>query len=165
MQTLKFSVLALAVTAALTACNDNNNDEAAERSIHFAAVNAPQTDAEKRNVQVAAEVTLNGETVSTGFKTLMRSGDTYGETFGQLYDATGTPLLSADGSMNISNSNDFASLLPVNDQLFMVSHFENRPGAMYLTKLQQDAASGELSRCRPGIWIFRGERRLGALCR
>jgi secreted PhoX family phosphatase len=49
------------------------------------------------------------------------------------------------GAPRISNANDFSSLLPVGDRLFMVSHFEDRPGAMYVTELAQDPASGALS--------------------
>jgi secreted PhoX family phosphatase len=38
----------------------------------------------------------------------------------------------------ISNSNDFNTLHQVGDELYLVSHFETRPGAMYLTSLEQE---------------------------
>jgi hypothetical protein len=43
------------------------------------------------------------------------------------------------------HDNDFSSLLQgKGDDLFMVSHVESRPAAMYLTELEQDENSGEL---------------------
>ena len=53
--------------------------------------------------------------------------------------------------MRISNATDFSSLLKgVNNLLYMVSHFEDRPAAMYLTELKQ-TKKGELiaQRTRP----------------
>jgi secreted PhoX family phosphatase len=100
---------------------------------------------------------------STGFTPLLRSGDqlpklvgtapsaTETERFGKLYMADGTPLDGAgsscmdfdnpDESCNdaISNSNDFNSFIEAGGNLYLVSHFETRLGAMYLTLLDQDS--------------------------
>lgn len=47
-------------------------------------------------------------------------------------------MVAEDGSDYISNDNDFSSLIKGRDRnLYMVSHFESRPGAMYLTLLKQ----------------------------
>ncbi len=65
----------------------------------------------------------------------------------------------------ISNGNDFSSLLPVGDKVFMVSHFEIRPGAMYITELNQDKQTGLLTAVNTKPADFSDvKRRLGALC-
>jgi hypothetical protein len=101
-------------------------------SIVFTGVSAPVTDAEKRTV-TASEVTIDGEVYGGAYKTLVRSGeDVNGIYFGQLVDESGTVLKSEDGEIEISDSNEFTSLLPIGDKLFSVSQFESRPGAMFL---------------------------------
>lgn len=161
MKPLKMTLIALAIAAALAGCNDDDDDKPSSqaRSVSFSTVAAPTTDEEKRAVNASSTVTIDGNEIATGFKNIMRSGDTVGGgTFGQLFDATGTPLMGEDGSLRISNSNDFASLLPVDGKLFMVSHFENRPGAMYLTELTQDSSTGELSPVQTRNIDFSGVR-------
>ena len=144
-----YAAVSLLVLTA-TGCNDGSNNTTGtggdgEKSISFAPVNTPETDSEKREILATNKVTINGTDYDTGFKTIMRSGDQSGS-FGQIYDKNGSAVLATDGSPKISNDNDFASLLTGDDgKLYMVSHFESRPGAMYLTELSQDSASGELS--------------------
>lgn len=144
------AVSLLVLTAA--GCSDGSNNTTGiggggEKSISFVPVNSPETDSEKREILATNKVTINGTDYDTGFKTIMRSGDQSGSgTFGQIYDKNGSAVLATDGSPKISNDNDFASLLTGSDgKLYMVSHFESRPGGMYLTELSQDSASGELS--------------------
>ncbi len=106
----------------------------------------PVSDADKRKIFASEEVTIDGKAYPIGFQTILRSGDTIGEeTFGLLVDQNGQPVTSKDGSVHISVDNDFSSLLLVGDKLFMVSHFESRPGAMYVTELNQDKNSGMLT--------------------
>jgi secreted PhoX family phosphatase len=115
----------------------------------FTEAPVPQSDLEKRVALSSQFVSIDGKIVPFGFHTILRSGDTAGSgVFGQLYDTYGNELVAEDGSKYISNSNDFASLLVGANEnlltehgiLFMVSHFESRPGAMYLTKLKQTEA-------------------------
>lgn len=76
----------------------------------------------------------------------MRSGDKVGdEIFGALYDINGKLITTKDGSPRISNDNDFSSLHTYGDKIFMISHFETRPAAMYITELNQDKTTGKLS--------------------
>ncbi len=134
--------LTLAVSTALTGCNDDDD----EKTISFTATKVPETDAEKRSILASPSVKVNGNTHEIGYHTILRSGQQAGGgTFGLLYDIDGDAIYEADGSPRISNSNDFSSLLPVDGKLFMVSHFEDRPGAMYLSELNQDSATGLLT--------------------
>ncbi|SDY16288.1 hypothetical protein SAMN05421644_13423 [Allochromatium warmingii] len=117
----------------------------------------PRTDAEKHAILTAPHALINGVKVELHYHTLLRSGQTGqadpdGYRFGQLYDQKGQPLLAEDGSPYLSHHNDFSSLLRgADEQLYMVSHFESRPGAMYLTALTQDTQTGQLTaqRTRP----------------
>jgi secreted PhoX family phosphatase len=114
-------------------------------TLEFQGISAPQTDAERRQVIASPQVTVAGQSHPIGFHNILRSGDKSGDgTFGLLTDQAGQPLQGKDGAPRISNANDFSSLLPVGGRLFMVSHFEDRPGAMYLTELRQDRATGRL---------------------
>lgn len=123
-------------------------------TIEFSEAPVPRTDAEKRAILTSPQAVVDGVTVELGYNTILRSGQTgaqdpNGFRFGQLHDIQGRPLLAEDGSAYISNDNDFSSLLRGTDgKLYMVSHFESRPGAMYLTELAQDPVNGHLTALR-----------------
>jgi secreted PhoX family phosphatase/outer membrane murein-binding lipoprotein Lpp len=126
-----------------------------QQPIGFVGIDYPTTDADKRAVLASpyAIVETNSyDIASIGFHTILRSGEKAAESdafpFGQIVDVNGEAVYAADGSADISNSNDFASLLPVGSSLYMVSHFEDRPAAMYLTELNQNSSTGELSALR-----------------
>lgn len=108
--------------------------------LEFSGIDAPRTDAARRSVNVSPSVSIDGANVEISYHTIARSGDRIGdEIFGALQDVSGRHLFDADGSARFSDKPDFTSLLPVGGRLFSVSHFEARPGAMYLTELKQDS--------------------------
>ena len=114
--------------------------------VAFENIAVPITDADKRMVAASSYVTLGGETFDIGYNMMMRSGDLIeGQTFGLIYDKDGNEVKASDGSSFVSSDNDFSSLLPVNGRLFNITHFESRPGAMYLTELNQNSGTGELT--------------------
>ncbi|QIK37415.1 DUF839 domain-containing protein [Caldichromatium japonicum] len=115
----------------------------------------PRTDAEKRAILTATRAVVDGLPINIAYQLILRSGQTgvqdpNGFRFGQLYDIQGRPLVAEDGSPYISNDNDFSSLLRGrrDGKLYMVSHFESRPGAMYITELAQDPGNGRLTALR-----------------
>ncbi|MFC2967648.1 PhoX family protein [Acidimangrovimonas pyrenivorans] len=108
--------------------------------ISFAPVPFAKTDAAKRQVAASASATIDGKEAAIGFRLLARSGDKIGSgTFGMLVDKDGNGVADASSGMDASPAPDFTSLLPVGDKLYSVTHFESRPGAMYLSELKQDA--------------------------
>ena len=118
---------------------DNDRGRMGMTDLNFLDVPVPTLDAEKRKVWGTPSVSVGGLGSAIGFHTILRSGDQIGgNTFGQLIDSTGADLVAEDLSPLVSNANDFSSLLDVYGKLFMVSHFESRPAAMYLSELQQD---------------------------
>ncbi len=171
---MKKSILALAVAAIAGASNahaisleellgelragQNAEQQAgpviagAEGTIEFTGVVAPATDAEKRVILSSQYAFVDGKQTEIGFHTILTGGEQRGDwKFGQLIDSQGNRLVDDEGNDRISVSNDFSSLLGGADKsdnkLFMVSNFESRPAAMYLTELRQ-AANGELSAIR-----------------
>ncbi len=120
-------------------------EKAPSRVPRFQEVPVPVSDSDKRKILASGEVTVDGKKYEIGYHTILRSGDRAGGgTFGLLLDQDGKPVRNRDGSEHISVDNDNATLHQVGDRLFMVSHFESRPGAMYLTELKQDSQTGEL---------------------
>lgn len=116
----------------------------------FGSITAAFTDSEKRQVRATNSATINGQTVPTGFNTILRSGDRRGSdaslnTYGLILDNQMKPILASDGSTTISDANDFTSILKVGSKLFSVAHMEDIPGALYLTELSQDKQSGALT--------------------
>ncbi|MCB9994067.1 MAG: DUF839 domain-containing protein [Hyphomicrobiaceae bacterium] len=106
--------------------------------LSFSSVPFPADDAAKRQVVASPSVTVDGNTYPIGYHLLARSGDMVGGTpFGALVDENGAMFMSPAGEPAISDAPDFTSLLPVGGKLFSISHFESRPGAMYLSELSQ----------------------------
>lgn len=143
-----FCLLSIVLIAffGLSACNDDDNDNEKVKTIEFEGVKVPTSDAEKREVAASPSVKIKGKSHDISFHTLMRSGDIIGNSvIGQIKDANGNPVVEKDGSQFISSDNDFSSLLPRGNRLFNVTHFESRPGAMYLTELSQDKNTGLLT--------------------
>jgi secreted PhoX family phosphatase len=108
----------------------------------------PTNDLDKRSVLTSQFAIVDGKKVDLNYNTLMRSGDKpsrWSMPFGTLIDSEGRPVRGEDGSVRVSNDNDFSSLIKgKRGGLFMVSHFESRPAAMYLTQLKQNPKTGAL---------------------
>ena len=114
-------------------------------SIKFVGVDAPSTDAEKREIMVSQAV-VKGEIYGGVYNTLARSGDVIdGIPFGLIVDDQGNAVLEEDNSERITDANEHTSLLPINGRLFSVSQMETRPGAMFLFELNQNSTTGALT--------------------
>jgi secreted PhoX family phosphatase len=134
----------------MAGCGDDDDDvtpsPSPQTGVQFESVPVPKTDEAKRRVQASPSITIDGKSHKIGFHTLFRSGKTLeSSTFGLIYDQNGKPVVNSDGSQFISSDNDFSSLIPRGNRLFSITHFESRPGGMYLSELNQNAATGELT--------------------
>jgi secreted PhoX family phosphatase len=133
----------------LLACQLSANE------LRFEPVPVPVSDDDKRGILSTATVWIKGQRHALPYRTLLRSGDRPPGSplpFGSLTDNRGQPLLDRNGNPRVSNRNDFSSLLRgKHGELFMVSQFETRPGAIYLSELQQNPVDGilQVKRTRP----------------
>lgn len=131
--TARFTLLAATALATLPL-------SAIANSIQFSEVPFAADDAAKRQVLASDKIEIDGKEYPIGYHVLARTGDKLGDgVFGALTDQTGKVVTSEDGSEHLSVDADFTSLLPVGDKLYSITHFESRPGAMYVTELSQDA--------------------------
>jgi secreted PhoX family phosphatase len=147
---LKVLVAAMSAGLAVAACGGGSSSAEQIRNFVMENISPASTDAEMRQVRASATATVDGQDASTGYVTILRSGQQVGSdanlnVFGQIVDNQMKPILKADASQPIADSNDFSSILPVGGKLFTVSHFESYPGALYLTEMNQDATTGQLS--------------------
>jgi secreted PhoX family phosphatase len=111
-------------------------------------VSAPETDAEKREIRAADLAVVDQRPARIGFKPILRSGQILGDAtiaYGEQVDDQLKPILTADGSKSIADSNDFTSLLTIEGKLFSVAQFESQPGAYYLSELESEPSTGALT--------------------
>ena len=110
------------------------------QALSFAPVPFAADDAARRQVVASGQVTIDGQANAIGYHAFARSGDAHGDhRFGALVARDGSTITDARGNPDLSSSADFTSLIQVNGHLYSITHFENRPGAMYLSELLQDA--------------------------
>lgn len=144
-----FRVTTLAATFAATAiglATAGQPAAAAGKSLTFEPIAFPMSVAEKSDFTASASVTIDGKAYATGYNTILKAGDKLGGVmFGQLVDINGKPMVKEDGSPNLCDKPDFMSLIQAGGKIFMINQFECRPAAMYLTELNQDAATGALT--------------------
>jgi len=114
-------------------------------------------DFDKQLILSSAAAKVNGTLEMTGYNVLLRSGAelplleanggihaTAKLKFGAIYDLRDHPVMDG-ATARISNDNDFNSLIQgPDDRLYLISHFESRPGAIYQTLLNQ-GSDGTLS--------------------
>ncbi len=133
-----FVVSLLAVFISQSLAEAQASSESVMVDLSFAQVTSPQTDSEKRQINATKTVILNGQEKSINFHIIAKSGDKIGQgIYGLLWDYTGNPLLTDDATIALSHKTDFSSLIATQDKLYMISHFESLPSAMYLTELNQ----------------------------
>lgn len=173
MQSLKFSMLSLAVAAALSACDDNGNSGSTKtfKSIEFSSTPAPATAdamAKTHSSSVATVTYTDGTTTQypLTYNKLFGVKDKVGgnaHAAGQLYNYKMEAIKDPMGQPVIAETPDANSLLKVGGNLFLVNHLEydwllsdgstayskegwytRMPMSMLLTGLTQ-AADGKLS--------------------
>ena len=111
----------------------------------FDPIEVPMTTAAKAGVRTTSQVAIDAETYPLFYHTILRSGDQFASgIFGQILDSAGNPILVDDAPM-IANEIDFTSILPRGDKIFMVTHFETTPAAIYVSEVLQDEVTGLLT--------------------
>ncbi|WP_286230632.1 PhoX family protein [Neobacillus mesonae] len=139
----------------------NPNKPVEVKSVQFAGMQAPDTDAKRSSMysEASAIVTLKDgsqKIVPLEYKALTRPGEIInGKIVGAAHDINGNIIKDKNGNPYVSTSPDGNSLLSVNGEsgkLYMINHFEsmpsnemgNMPKALYLNTVVQDKKTGEL---------------------
>lgn len=134
MQPLKFSMLSLAVAAALSACDDSNTSSSTKvfKSIEFSSTPAPVTAdamAKTHSSSVATITYTDGSTTQypLTYNKLFGVKDKVGgntHAAGQLYNYKMETIKDPMGQPVIAETPDANSLLSIGGNLFLVSHLE-----------------------------------------
>lgn len=134
MQSLKFSMLSLAVAAALSACDDNATSSSSKsfKSIEFSSTSAPVTAeamAKTHSSSVATITYTDGSTTQhpLAYNKLFGVKDKVGgnaHAAGQLYNYKMEAIKDPMGQPVIAETPDANSLLSVGGNLFLVNHLE-----------------------------------------
>lgn len=127
------------------------------RSISFAPVGFPSTNAAKNSIVTSQLAHVNGEEVAIDYRVILRSNQdparpnkacdlvaSPSTCAGAQLDAAGNLMKDDNAQPLVSFQNDFSSLLANGSDKYLVHSFESYPASIYLTKLSQDAA-GALS--------------------
>ena len=126
----------------------------ADINVKFEAIEVPTTEATQTTQQASTKAYVNGSEQTISYTTIMTTGtQDNSEVFGQSKDYQDNPITFTDGSPYVCNGTndgvgsglDYTSFLNVNEKLYMVSQFECQVGSMYMTELEQDATTGELT--------------------
>lgn len=159
---MAYTVLKSVTGAALlglvfTACSTTQPSVLSQslNDVAFKSVDAPISDAQKRQILTSEEVTINGKSYKIGWHTIARTGQVLPsldgkttEIFGQIKNEAGVPINHKDGSPFVCKTSkdgsgpDHTTLHERNGQLYAITQFECGPGAMYISRLEKTAEGG-----------------------
>ncbi len=110
----------------------------ASGAVSFSPLKLAQTDDERLSVTVSPSAAVGGKEYPLSYRTLARVGDTDAEggTFGLLKDADGEALRKREG-FRVSNRPDGNSAFERDGRLFLLTQFEDSPGAAYVTEFER----------------------------
>jgi secreted PhoX family phosphatase len=116
------------------------------------SLSVPTTNTDKNSVRTANAININGKLhEDISFRTVIETGTVLnGETFGLSKDKDGNPITFEGENFVCRNSvmgsgPDYTSILTKDDKIFMLTQFECGIGSMYLTEVEQDSTTGELT--------------------
>jgi len=152
--------LLLLVLVSLVACGDDDDSASSEKNgqlklsaIQFDNLTVPESEDEQKEVRIAEFVNLkfsNGSDVSypLEYHTLFRTGEEIGNDIaGMILDENGNPLQTSysDDTTSISNYPDANSVLVRNGKYFLITHYEQSPGAVDISELSYNASDKSFS--------------------
>jgi len=114
------------------------------QSVSFKEVPLPASDADLKSVKVSPALTVTYSDGSTkeyplSYEVIAKTGDKIGNgEFGMFYDVDLQPILADDGSKTYSNDPDANSLIKINNTAYLITHFEEPPGLLYKTELDNN---------------------------
>jgi len=136
-------------------CGDDDDDDSTSLSqpntselsmIEFSELPIPETEEAQTEVKMSESVTLTFEdgndlNYPLAYTTLFRTGEEVGRDIaGMILDKDGNPLLTSYSgeTSSISNYPDANSILTKDGKHFLITHYEQSPGAVDITELSYD---------------------------
>ncbi|SMP22780.1 protein of unknown function, partial [Venenivibrio stagnispumantis] len=119
-------------------------DNKSIKEIYFENLDLPKTDEEIKMVKISPKFTIKYNDGSTkeyplSYEVIAKTGDKIGNgEFGMFYDINLQPILADDGSKTYSNMPDANSLIKINNINYLITHFEEPPGLLYKTELDNN---------------------------
>jgi len=119
-------------------------DNKSIKEIYFENLDLPKTDEEIKMVKISPKLTVKYSNGSTKeypllYQVIAKTGDKIGNgEFGMFYDINLQPILADDGSKTYSNMPDANSLIKINNINYLITHFEEPPGLLYKTELDNN---------------------------
>ncbi len=123
----------------LTACDNDMKVS----GVRFDSLPLAVTDAEKTSVRVTKGASLvfeNGKTkrINIDYNTIYRTNDSDGNTVvGTLINQNGQPITMKDGSKRVSTQPDTNTIFVRDGKYYIMTHFEESPGALYMAELEE----------------------------
>ncbi len=142
MKILKLIFSIFLFTILLNSLYGCKEEKGAIAKISFRHMSLPLTAEDKSKPMASDSVTITRkdhsvEDYTLSYEVLYRSGDmdSQGNIAGLLYNIKGEPVLLADGSQRISNFQDGNTAFRRGNDYYLLTHYEQVPGALYLTKM------------------------------
>ncbi len=141
---MKPKVLASVIMASVVACSGSSggSNVPSISSIDFKEVPVPSTYQEITSVKVSPQIIINydngkQEVYNLQYMELIKTGDTLGgNVFGQIIDINGNPFaVLAYSKASISYDPDANSIIKAGDRYFLITHFEEPSGMLYLSEI------------------------------
>jgi secreted PhoX family phosphatase len=161
-----FSAVALAVAAALSACDSTTTSGKTLTGVEFTDTPAPATNADMVSATTTSKAIYHysdGSSVEypLSYNVLYKNTDKIGFSAteaARLYDVSGNALLDANGDPVVAETPDANTFLTVGGKHYLVTHYEydwkladnsgspsRMPMSMTVTELSQNASSGALT--------------------
>lgn len=151
-----YIVMLVTVVLAVNIYFDYSGSGTKIKIVEFESIPVPSTTTEQNTLHSSTSVTVDGVSQNIGFSKLIQTAQIdNGEVFGLLKDINDSILYMDDGKPYICNGTsnpdgsgsgvDFFSIIQKNNKIFMVSQFECQIGAYYISELDQNHKTGQLS--------------------
>ncbi|PLX67120.1 MAG: alkaline phosphatase [Denitrovibrio sp.] len=140
MKKVMVALMALLAITVITGCDSSKKVS----EVQFKEVPLAQTDVEKTSIRVSYSATVvfadgTSKEYKLAYNEIYRTSDkdSDGTVVGTLIDQNGNGIKMKDGSIRVSTQPDTNSIIKKDDNYYLITHFEESPGALYMTELER----------------------------
>jgi len=140
MKKLLIAVMTVFTVAAVSGCNSNSKVS----EVRFKELPLAVNDAEKTSVRVSESAQVifkdgKSKEYKLSYQDVYRTNDKDddGTVVGTLINQKGEGITMKDGSVRVSTQPDTNSIIEKDGKYFLLTHYEESPGALYMTELDK----------------------------